>query len=203
MRFFLKISRLIDALNRLIGRGLIWLILAATLISAGNALVRKLFHVSSNAMLEIQWYLYAAVFMLGAGAILLRNAHVRIDVLANRLSHRGRLIIDIVGIVLFLLPLCYFMTTLAWPLVERAYLSGEGSPNFGGLRRWPVYALIPLGFTLLGLQAFSELIKRIGYLSGAVADDPLRVEGHADAPDSGGTLAPASRESGTQAGRKT
>ncbi len=183
MNALLKLSRLIDALNRLIGKGLIWLILAATLISAANAVVRKTFHLSSNAMLEIQWYLYAAVFMLGAGAVFLQNAHVRIDVLANRLGMRSRMAIDIVGIVVFLLPLCYFMTVFAWPLAERALLSGEGSPNYGGLLRWPVYALIPLGFTLLGLQALSELIKRIAWLSGRLAENPLLPHVHSDTPD--------------------
>ncbi len=172
MGILLKLSRLIDGANRLVGHAIIWLILAATLISAANAIARKAFSIGSNAFLEIQWYLYAAVFLLGAGVTLLQNAHVRIDVLSNRLSPRTRTWIDIAGILLFLLPLCAFMIAFAWPIVMRAWVTGEMSSNAGGLIRWPVYALVPAGFALLALQAVSELIKRIGYLAGR-APDPL------------------------------
>ena len=172
MSLLLQLSRAIDALNRFVGKFVIWLILASTLISAINAVVRKLFNVSSNAYLEIQWYLFAAVFLLGAGYAFLQNAHVRIDVLASRLSMRTRNIIDIVGIVLFMLPMCWFMIEFSWPLVKNAYLSNEMSSNAGGLIRWPVYALVPAGFTLLGLQAISELIKRVAFLRG-LAPNPL------------------------------
>lgn len=166
MSFLLKISRLIDALAELIGKVAMWFILATTLISAGNAIVRKVFSVSSNSLLEIQWYLFAAVFMLGGGYAFLRNAHVRIDFFSSRFSARTRNWIDVAGIVVFLFPLCYMMMTLGWPLFERAWVTGEMSSNAGGLIRWPVYGLIPLGFALLMLQSVSELIKRFAFLSG-------------------------------------
>ncbi|HEX5805657.1 MAG TPA: TRAP transporter small permease subunit [Macromonas sp.] len=160
----LKLSRAIDRLSNAIGRLTWWLVLVVSLISAGNAVVRKAFGVSSNAMLETQWYLFAAVFMLGAGYAFLNNAHVRIDVLASRWGARTRHWVDIIGILLFLLPLCWLMVQEGWPLFQRAWVSGEMSTNAGGLIRWPVYALIPLGFALLALQAFSELIKRAHFL---------------------------------------
>lgn len=168
----LRLSRLIDGLTRIVGKSTMWFVLAATLISATNAIARKAFNVGSNAYLEIQWYLFAAVFLLGAGYAFLQNAHVRIDVLASRLSMRTRNIIDIVGIVLFMLPMCWFMIEFSWPLVKNAYLSNEMSSNAGGLIRWPVYALVPAGFALLGLQAISELIKRVAFLRG-LAPNPL------------------------------
>jgi TRAP-type mannitol/chloroaromatic compound transport system permease small subunit len=170
MSFLLQFSRLVDAVNQLIGRLAMWLILAATLISAGNALVRKVFGTSSNAWLEIQWYLFAAVFMLGGGYAFLRNAHVRIDFISSKFSARTRNWIDVGGIIVFLLPLCYMMVTLGWPLFERAWISGEVSSNAGGLVRWPVYGLIPLGFAILALQGLSELIKRVAFLTGQGPD---------------------------------
>ena len=182
MGILLKWSQSIDALGRLIGKSVIWLILATSLISAGNAIARKAFNVGSNAFLEIQWYLFAAVFMLGAGWAFLLNAHVRIDVLANRMSSRVRNYVDIFGIVVFLLPLCYFMIKFSWPVVEGAYISGEVSSNAGGLIRWPVYAMVPAGFALLALQAISELIKRIAFLRG-VGPDSLAHGGHNDTED--------------------
>jgi len=182
MGFLLKFSHLIDAFSRLIGKTIIWLILAATFISAGNAIARKAFNVGSNSLLEIQWYLYAAVFLLGAGVTFLQNAHVRIDVVANKLARRNRMYVDIFGILVFLLPLCYFMITFAWPIVVRAWVTGEVSGNAGGLIRWPMYALVPAGFALLALQAISELIKRIGYLTGT-GPDPLLLGGHDDSSD--------------------
>jgi TRAP-type mannitol/chloroaromatic compound transport system permease small subunit len=166
MSFLLQLSRLIDALTGLIGKLAMWLVLATTLISAGNAIVRKVFDTSSNAFLEIQWYLFAAVFMLGSGYAFLRNAHVRIDFISSKFSARGRNWVDIGGIVLFVFPLCYMMATLAWPLFMNALDSGEMSSNAGGLIRWPVYALIPAGFALLALQSLSELIKRAAFLTG-------------------------------------
>ncbi|MEZ5646546.1 MAG: TRAP transporter small permease subunit [Burkholderiaceae bacterium] len=166
MPFLLQISRLIDGVNRVIGVLAMWLILAATLISAGNALVRKIFGTSSNAWLEIQWYLFAAVFLLGGGYAFLRNAHVRIDFVSSKFSARTRNWVDIGGIVIFLLPLCYVMVTLGWPLFALAFESGEVSTNAGGLIRWPVYLLIPAGFAILAVQAISELIKRVAFLTG-------------------------------------
>jgi len=176
MQGLLKISRLVDWLNDRLGHGLMWMILAAVLISAGNAIVRKAFDTSSNALLEIQWYLFAAVFMLGSGFAFLKNAHVRIDFISNHLSPRTRNLIDIVGIVVFLLPLCYMLVTLSWPLFENAWKSGEMSQNAGGLIRWPMYGLIPLGFMLLALQGLSELIKRVAFISGAGPDVISHVE---------------------------
>ncbi|QBM27902.1 MULTISPECIES: TRAP transporter small permease subunit [Hydrogenophaga] len=166
MSFLLTLSRLIDALTERIGKLAMWFILATTMISAGNAIVRKLFDTSSNAFLEIQWYLFAAVFMLGSGYAFLRNAHVRIDFISSKFSARGRNWVDVIGIIVFVFPLCYMMATLGWPLFVNAYESGEMSSNAGGLIRWPVYALIPAGFALLALQSLSELIKRIAFLTG-------------------------------------
>lgn len=178
----LKLSHVIDGFSRLLGKSLIWLILAAAVISAANAIARKALNIGSNAFLEIQWYLYAAVFMLGAGYVFLQNAHVRIDVIANKMSTRARTWIDIVGIVVFMLPMCYFMISFSWPVVYGAYESGEMSSNAGGLIRWPVYALVPAGFALLALQAISELIKRVGFLMGQ-APDALAIGGHDDSQE--------------------
>jgi TRAP-type mannitol/chloroaromatic compound transport system permease small subunit len=166
MQALLRVSSAIDATNDFIGRHINWLVLAMVLISAGNAVVRKAFSTSSNAFLEIQWYLFAAVFMLGAAFAFLKNAHVRIDVVSSRLGEHARAWVDIGGIVLFLLPLCVLMIDLGWPLFVNAWKSGEMSQNAGGLLRWPVYLLIPLGFALLLAQAISELIKRVAYLCG-------------------------------------
>ncbi len=184
MDTLLRLSRIIDAVSRFFGKFIIWLVLAAALISASNAVARKAFNVGSNAFLEIQWYLFGAVFLLGAGYTFLQNAHVRIDVVAGKLSMRVRTYIDIVGILVFLLPMCWFMIEFAWPVVAGAYASGEMSSNAGGLIRWPVYALVPAGFALLGLQAVSELIKRLAFLQGK-APNPLLEGGHdgnADSP---------------------
>ncbi|TAH41395.1 MAG: TRAP transporter small permease subunit [Betaproteobacteria bacterium] len=166
MDTLLRLSRIIDAVSRSFGKFIIWLVLAATVISAANAVARKAFNFGSNAFLEIQWYLFGAVFLLGAGYTFLQNAHVRIDVVASRLSMRTRMFIDIAGIVVFLLPMCWLMITFALPVVKGAYVSGEMSSNAGGLIRWPVYALVPIGFALLGLQGISELIKRFAFLQG-------------------------------------
>jgi TRAP-type mannitol/chloroaromatic compound transport system permease small subunit len=173
MRALLRLSALIDAFTERLGRALSWLILAAVLISAANAVVRKAFDMSSNAFLEVQWYLFAAVFLGAAGYTLLRHEHVRIDVVIGRFSKRTQIAIEAVCIVLFLFPFCLTVIDLVWPLVVRAYVSGEMSQNAGGLIRWPVYAMVPVGFALLLLQAVSELIKRIGFLMG-LADDPTK-----------------------------
>lgn len=170
MAALLQISRLIDRINEFMGRWVAWLVLAAVLISAANAAVRKAFNMSSNAFLEIQWYLFAAVFLLGAGYTLLRQAHVKIDVISSRLSKRGQIWIDIIGICFFLLPFSYVVIKLGTPLVIKAFIMGEMSSNAGGLIRWPVFALLPAGFVLLGLQGISELIKRIAFLQGLVPD---------------------------------
>jgi len=170
MPFLIKLSRLIDSLSSRIGRLTMWLILATTVISAGNAIVRKAFGTSSNSLLEIQWYLFAAVFMLGAGYGFLKNSHVRIDFVSSRLSPRARNWIDVGGIVLVLIPFCVIAIALSWPMFTQAYTSGEMSQNAGGLIRWPVVGLMPLGFSLLLLQACSELLKRVLFLLGQGPD---------------------------------
>ena len=170
MSLLLQLSRLIDAITHRIGQLAMWLVLATTLISAGNAIVRKVFDNSSNAFLEIQWYLFAAVFLLGSGYAFMRNAHVRIDFISAKFSARGRNWVDVGGIVIFVFPLCYMMIDLGWPLFINAYQSGEMSSNAGGLIRWPAYALIPGGFALLAMQSVSELIKRVAFLTGQGPD---------------------------------
>jgi len=172
--------RAIDRLSGIIGSVLRWLVLAAVLLSAGNAVVRKAFSTSSNALLEGQWYLFSAVFMLGAGYVLLHNAHVRIDFISARLSARSRNLIDIFGIILILMPTSAFVVWLSWPLFSIAFASGEMSQNAGGLIRWPVLLMIPLGMALLFLQALSELHKRLGFLAG-LGPDPLAGVGSKDA----------------------
>jgi len=172
---WLSFSRVVDAINEQVGSLLKWLILAAVIISGGNAILRKAFNIGSNAWLEIQWYLFAAVFMLGAGYAFLRNAHVRIDFISTKLTARTRNWIDIVGIVVFLLPLTLLLINLSWPLFVKAWDSGEMSQNAGGLMRWPVLLMIPAGMALLLLQALSELVKRIAFLRGLIPD-PLAHE---------------------------
>jgi TRAP-type mannitol/chloroaromatic compound transport system permease small subunit len=171
--FLLQVSSWIDRFSEFVGRAVAWLILAAVLISAGNAVVRKLFNMSSNGLLEIQWYLFAAVFLLAAGYTMLRQEHVRIDVILGRFSKRTQIKIEAVCIVVFLFPFCINVITLVWPLVVQSYVTGEMSSNAGGLIRWPVFALVPVGFALLLIQGVSELIKRIAFLQGRI-DDPTK-----------------------------
>lgn len=175
MPLMLALSRLIDKISTWVGKFTMWLILVTTLISAGNALVRKIFDTSSNSLLEIQWYLFAGVFMLGAGYGFLRNSHVRIDFLSSRASARTRNWIDLVGILVVLIPFCVLSIFLSWPFFTQALASGEMSQNAGGLIRWPAYALIPAGFALLLMQAVSELIKRWAFLQ-YVGPDALSSE---------------------------
>ena len=177
MSSLLPLSRLIDRLSEFLGRWVAWLVLAAVLISAGNAAIRKAFNTSSNAYLEIQWYLFAAVFLLASGYTMLRQEHVRIDVISGRFSKRTQIWIDIVGIAVFLLPFVVVVIDLSVPLVVRAYTSGEMSSNAGGLIRWPVFALLPVGFAFLGLQGLSELIKRFAFLQGLVPDPTQKLQG--------------------------
>ena len=166
----LKLSRAVDWLNGQIGKHVIWLIMASTVISAVNAIVRKVFNVSSNAYLEVQWYLFAAAFMIAAAYTLLNNEHVRIDVISSRLSKRTQIWIDVIGFLFFLLPFCAAFLWFGIPFFLKGFTSGEMSGNAGGLIRWPVYAMTPLGFGLLLLQGCSELIKRIAFLRGLIAD---------------------------------
>jgi len=176
MRGLLKLSGAIDWLNAQVGRWVIWLILGSTIISGINAAVRKAFNVSSNAYLEVQWYLFAAAFLIASGYTLLNGEHVKIDVLYGRLSKRTRMWIDIVGFTFFLTPMCLIVLFFGVPFFLQGFHSGEMSSNAGGLVRWPVYLMMPLGFALLLLQGWSELIKRIAFLRGLIPDPTLKVQ---------------------------
>jgi TRAP-type mannitol/chloroaromatic compound transport system permease small subunit len=181
MQGLLRLSRLIDGLNERIGRAVYWLVLVAVLLSAGNALIRKMFNMSSNAFLELQWYFFSAIFLLCAGYTLLRNEHVRIDVVAGRFSARTQTWIDIIGTLFFLLPMSVLFIWLSWPIFVRTLTHGEISTNAGGLLIWPARLLVPIGFGLLALQGVSELVKRIAFLRGLIPDpvprhDPLEAE---------------------------
>jgi TRAP-type mannitol/chloroaromatic compound transport system permease small subunit len=186
MKVLLTISHAIDALNERVGRTVLWLVLVMALVSASNALARYLFNLSSNAWLELQWYLFAAVFLLCAGYTLLHNEHIRIDVVSSRLSRRSQLWIDILGTLFFLLPVSIFIMWLSWPVFVNAWTSQEISGNAGGLIRWPVRLLVPLGFFLLSLQGLSELIKRIAVLRGIIPDLPDKPPAPLIAPISDG-----------------
>jgi TRAP-type mannitol/chloroaromatic compound transport system permease small subunit len=170
MQALLKFSRAVDWLNAQVGKYVIWLILGSTVISAVNAAVRKTFDVSSNAYLEAQWYLFATAFLLASGYTLLNGEHVKIDVISHRLSKRAQIWIDIFGFVVFLTPVCAAVLFFGIPFFLQGYRSGEMSSNAGGLIRWPVYLMMPLGFALLLLQGWSELIKRIAFLKGLIED---------------------------------
>lgn len=176
MRLLMRFSRAVDWLNAQVGKYVIWLIFGATVISAGNAVVRKLFNVSSNGLLEVQWYLFAWSFLVAAGYTLLHREHVRIDVLNSRLPKRVQVWIDIFGFAFFLTPLCVLVLYLCIPLLMQKYSSGEMSGNPGGLIRWPVWLALPIGFALLMLQGWSELIKRIAYLRGQGPDPMGRID---------------------------
>jgi TRAP-type mannitol/chloroaromatic compound transport system permease small subunit len=164
----------VDRFNTWLSKYVIWLILAATLVSAINALVRKIFNTSSNAFLEIQWYFFAASFLLAAGYTLLNNEHVKIDVIYSRFSRRTQTLIDIFGFSVFLLPMCTAILWFGFPFFLKGFISNEMSSNAGGLIRWPVYAMLPLGFGLLWLQGVSELIKRVAFLQGLIEDPTLK-----------------------------
>jgi len=166
--FLLSVSRGIDALNERVGKAVIWLVLLMTIISAGNAVMRYTINYSSNGLLEIQWYLFAVIFLFSAGYTLMRNEHVRIDVVAGKFSPKGQAWIDIIGTLLFLMPMTVLVLYLSWPIFMNAWNSGEMSSNPGGLIRWPARLMIPVGFSLLVLQGISELIKRIAFLQGLI-----------------------------------
>ena len=174
MHALLKISKTVDWINTQIGKNVIWLILASTVISAVNAAVRKAFNVSSNAYLEVQWYLFAAAFLLASAYTLLNGEHVKIDVIYSRWSKRTQIWIDVLGFIFFLLPFCTAVLWFGVPFFLQGYRSNEVSPSAGGLILWPVYAMMPLGFFLLMLQGISELIKRIAFLQGLIPDPTLK-----------------------------
>jgi TRAP-type mannitol/chloroaromatic compound transport system permease small subunit len=174
MKGLLKIAHGIDALNEFVGRWVYWLVLIMVLESAGNAIVRKLFDRSSNALLELQWYLFSAVFLLCAGWTLLRNDHVRIDIIQGRLKPRMQAWIDVFGAVFFLLPMVGIFFWLSIPWFWRSFTQHEISGSAGGLIFWPARILVPIGFALLGLQGLSELTKRIAFLAGKGPDPVAR-----------------------------
>ena len=175
MNSLLGLSKLIDGLSDRVGKMAYWLIFAAAIISAVNAVIRKVFNYSSNSFLEIQWYLFAAVFLLCAGYTFMNKEHVRIDVISSRLSKNKQIWIDIIGICLFLFPFCALVIITSWPLFVKVLVTGEMSSNAGGLIRWPVYALMPLGFGLLMIQGVSELIKRFAFLQGKIDDPTVKI----------------------------
>jgi TRAP-type mannitol/chloroaromatic compound transport system permease small subunit len=175
MNFLLQFSRLVDGVSEAVGRAAIWLILIVVVISSANAVFRFAFNLSSNAYLEIQWYLFSAVFLACAAYVLKKNEHIRIDVITGRFSDRTQNWIDVFGILVFLLPMAIMIAWLSWPVFMNAWHSGEVSPSPGGLIRWPVRLMVPLGFALLILQAVSELIKRVAFLTGA-GPNPLTKE---------------------------
>lgn len=177
MKALLKLSGLIDGLNNLVGRFSYWLILVAVLVSAGNATVRYTFDKSSNAWLELQWYLFSAVFLFCAGYTLLHNQHVRIDVLTSHLSKRARAWIDVFGTLFFLLPMAIAIMWMSWPVFVQSWELNEISSNAGGLIVWPARLMVPIGFLLLILQGFSELIKRVAFLLGLIPDPTDKDEG--------------------------
>jgi TRAP-type mannitol/chloroaromatic compound transport system permease small subunit len=173
----LALSRAIDALTERVGRFVYWLVLVVVLISAANATVRKAFDYSSNAYLEIQWYLFSVIFLFGAGYTLMRNEHVRIDIIAGRLSPRAQNWIDVIGIVFFLFPMSLIIMWLSWPLFIDSYTRGEVSTNAGGLIIWPARLMVPVGFALLIVQAVSELIKRTAFLAGRIPNPLEKLHG--------------------------
>jgi len=177
VKILLRLSGLIDALTERVGHLSYWLILVAVLISAGNALMRYAFNISSNAWLEIQWYLFSAVFLFCAGYALLHNQHVRIDVISGRMSRRARAWIDVFGTLFFLLPMSIAIMWMSWPVFVQAYELQEMSGSAGGLIVWPARLMVPLGFLLLSLQGISELIKRIAFLRGLIPDPSEKHEG--------------------------
>lgn len=176
MHALLKLSRRIDALTERIGQLSPWLVLIVVLISTANAIMRYAFNYSSNAYLEVQWYLFGMIFLSCAGYTLLRNEHVRIDIVCSRFSRRGQTWIDIFGLVFFLMPMAIAILVLSWPVFVDALRSGEMSNSAGGLIVWPARLMIPAGFLLLIVQGVSELIKRIGFLKGRCPDPTAKPE---------------------------
>ena len=194
MQSLLALSRAIDGLSEKIGKAVMWLILVAILVSAGNAVVRKLFNSSSNAWLELQWYLFGAAFMLAAAHTLRQNEHIRIDILYGLRSRRAQHWIDLFGHVFFLLPFVVLMTWMLVPYAYAAWSIGQISTNAGGLIIWPARALLAAGFALLSLQALSEIIKKIAVMRGLIDDPHPFVSAHEAAELEGAALAAAVAE---------
>lgn len=174
----LKISNVIDAINNRVGQIIKWFILAAVIVSTANAIIRKVFNESSNAWLELQWYLFGAVFMLGAAYTFLKNEHIRIDIVTGNFRQRTRDWIDVFGHIFFLIPFAWIMIYHGWPFFMRSFEIGESSMNAGGLIVWPAKILLPAGFVLLLAQAISELIKRIAIIRGLMVDPHVHVGHH-------------------------
>ena len=179
MGLLLAACRAVDAFNERIGRICDWLVLLSCVVSAGNAMVRYAYDISSNAWLELQWYMFAVIVMFGAAYTLKRNEHVRVDLIYMQLGRRGKLWLDILGTLIFLLPTCIILAWLSWPFFEQSFAVRETSPNAGGLLRWPIKLVLPVGFALLAVQGLSELIKRIAFLSGIPVDS---LEAHYERP---------------------
>ena len=176
MNALLSISRWIDLVNDRVGRAVTWLTLIVVIVSSANAIVRKVFNTSSNAWLELQWYLFGAMFLLAAGYTLLKNDHVRVDILSAKLSRRTQIKIEIFGVLFFLLPACTLILILSWPVFMDSFVQNEQSSNSGGLVRWPVKLLIPIGFALLVAAGISHMIKCIGFLQGLCPDPTLKAQ---------------------------
>lgn len=170
MRALVAFSRAIDAVNIRLGKWVSWLVVIVALVSAGNATIRKVFDMSSNAWLELQWLMFSIIFLLCAQWTLILNEHIRIDIVNNMYSQRTRNIIDVVGHALFLLPLTIIMVITSWPFFLRSYEINEQSMNAGGLPQWPAKSLVFIGFLLLLFQGVSELIKRIAVMRGIIPD---------------------------------
>ncbi|WP_422034982.1 TRAP transporter small permease subunit [Reyranella sp.] len=179
MRLLLSFSTLVDAFNEKIGNVCNWLVLLACVVSAGNAMVRYAYDTSSNAWLEIQWYMFAVIVMFGASYTMKRNEHVRVDLVYMNLSRRGQLWVDILGTLVFLLPTCTILAWLSWPFFMQSFNVYEHSSNAGGLLRWPIKLVLPVGFALVALQGVSELIKRVAFLNGYAVDS---LEAHYERP---------------------
>lgn len=183
MSVLVGISNAIDALNTFIGKWVSWLIFLAVMVSAGNAIIRKAFNESSNAWLELQWYLFGAAFMLAAAYTLLQNEHIRIDILYNNYSRRKQNWIDLLGHIFFLMPFVILMVVYLVPYVLLSFRTGEVSTNAGGLTIWPGKLMLLLGFSLLGLQGISEIIKKIAIMRGLIPDAQANVSSHQSIDD--------------------
>ena len=188
MQGLLALSRGIDRINEVIGKSVAWLILVAIIVSAANAIIRKTFNISSNAWLELQWYLFGAAFMLASAYTLKQNEHIRIDIVYGAFSRRTQHWIDLLGHILFLMPIVLLMVYLLVPYTLMAIRSGEMSSNAGGLIIWPARAILLLGFILLGFQGVSEIIKKIAVMRGDIPDPTPFISAHEAAAKEGEAL---------------